>query len=84
MDFGYDDDSKAFADSARALFADYCSDDALRAHDAGEEPFMRGLWTQCVATGLHGIVIDEAAGCGAGAGEAAAGAGVAAGEATPF
>lgn len=62
MDFGYDDDSKAFADSARALFADYCSDDALRAHDAGEEPFMRGLWTQCVATGLHGIVIDEAAG----------------------
>mgnify|MGYP000895556111 CR=1 FL=1 len=40
MDFGYDDDSKAFADSARALFADYCSDDALRAYVArvADEP----------------------------------------------
>lgn len=62
MDFNYTEDQQAFADSARALFADACSDDALRAHDAGSEPFMQALWRQCVDTGLHGIVIDEAHG----------------------
>jgi alkylation response protein AidB-like acyl-CoA dehydrogenase len=62
MDFHFDQDQQAFADSARALFADYCSDDALRAHDAGGAPFMQALWAQCVATGLHGIVLDESAG----------------------
>lgn len=62
MDFNYTEDQQAFADSARALFADACTDDALRAHDAGSEPFMQALWRQCVDTGLHGIVIDEAHG----------------------
>jgi alkylation response protein AidB-like acyl-CoA dehydrogenase len=62
MDFNYTEDQQAFADSARALFADACSDEALRAHDAGDEPFMQALWRQCIATGLHGIVIDEAHG----------------------
>lgn len=62
MDFNFNEEQQAFAESARALFADRCGDDALRAHDAGGEPFMRGLWTECVRTGLHGIVIDEADG----------------------
>lgn len=62
MDFAYTEDQQAFADSARALFADACTDEALRAHDAGSEPFMQALWRQCVDTGLHGIVIDEAHG----------------------
>lgn len=60
MDFNYTEDQQAFADSARALFADACTDDALRAHDAGSEPFMQALWRQCVDTGLHGMIIDEA------------------------
>ena len=55
MDFNYTEDQQAFADSARALFADACSDEALRAHDAGDEPFMQALWRQCIATGLHGM-----------------------------
>lgn len=62
MDFRFDEDQQAFADSAKVLFADYCGDDALRAHDAGNAPFMQRLWAQCVATGLDGIVLDEAAG----------------------
>jgi alkylation response protein AidB-like acyl-CoA dehydrogenase len=62
MDFHLNEDQQAFADSARALFADFCSDDALREHDAGNAPFMQALWAQCVATGLHAIVLDEAAG----------------------
>lgn len=62
MDFHLNEDQQAFADSARSLFTDYCSDDALRAHDAGAAPYMQALWAQCVATGLHSIVVDEAAG----------------------
>ena len=62
MDFNLNDDQRAFADSARAVFADHCGDDALRAHDEGSEPFMRELWAECVRNGLHGIVIAEADG----------------------
>lgn len=62
MDFKLNEDQQAFADSARALFADFCTDEALRRHDAGSEPFMRALWQQCLANGLHGIVIEEAGG----------------------
>jgi alkylation response protein AidB-like acyl-CoA dehydrogenase len=70
MDFHLNEDQQAFAESARALFADYCTDAALRAHDAGTAPFMQALWAQCVATGLHAIVVDEAAdGLGQGATE---------------
>lgn len=59
MDFGRTEDQQAFADSARALFADYCGDEALRAHDSGSEPFMRALWAQCRATGMHAVVVGE-------------------------
>jgi alkylation response protein AidB-like acyl-CoA dehydrogenase len=62
MDFNLNEDQKAFADTARALFADHCGDDALRAHDEGSEPFMRALWEECVRTGLQAIVIPEADG----------------------
>lgn len=73
MDFAYTQDQQAFADSARALFADYCSDDALRAHDSGSEPFMRALWAQCTATGMHAVLVGEDhGGLGQGATELAA------------
>ena len=62
MDFNLNADQQAFADSARALFADFCSDEQLRAHDSGSEPFMRELWSQCIANGLHGVLIGEAQG----------------------
>lgn len=62
MDFKLSEDQQAFADSARALFADYCSDDQLRAHDTGSEPFMVDLWQQCIANGLQGVLIGEAEG----------------------
>lgn len=62
MDFNLNADQQAFADSARALFADFCSDEQLRAHDGGSEPFMRALWPQCIANGLHGVLIGEAQG----------------------
>ena len=59
MDFNFNEDQQAFADSAQALFADYCSDDSLRAHDTGSAPFMETLWQQCVANGLHSIILPE-------------------------
>ncbi len=62
MDFKPNEEQQAFAETAQALFADYCSDEQLRAHDASDAPFMQALWTQCVAGGLHTVVVDEADG----------------------
>jgi alkylation response protein AidB-like acyl-CoA dehydrogenase len=59
MDFNFNEDQQAFADSAQALFADYCNDDSLRAHDAGSAPYMEQLWQQCVANGLHSVILPE-------------------------
>ncbi|MEI8155254.1 MAG: acyl-CoA dehydrogenase family protein [Burkholderiales bacterium] len=62
MDFQLNEDQRAFAETAHQLFTDFCGDDALRAHDASDQPFMRALWEQCVATGLHSILVPEADG----------------------
>ncbi|MEG2975053.1 MAG: acyl-CoA dehydrogenase family protein [Comamonas sp.] len=62
MDFQLTEDQRAFADMAQSLFADYCTDDKLREHDASGQPFMQDLWQQCVASGLNTILVPEAAG----------------------
>ncbi len=62
MDFQLTEDQRAFADMAQSLFADYCTDDKLREHDSSGQPFMQELWQQCVAAGLHSILVPEAAG----------------------
>jgi alkylation response protein AidB-like acyl-CoA dehydrogenase len=59
MDFQFSEDQRAFADTAAALFADYCGDDQLRAHDQSGQPFMQDLWKQCVASGLHAMLVPE-------------------------
>ena len=53
MNFELTDDQQAFADMAAGLFADYCGDEQLRAHDSGQAPFMQDLWKQCIAAGLQ-------------------------------
>lgn len=62
MNFDLSDDQRAFADMAQGLFADFCSDDQLRAHDASQAPFMQDLWQQCVEAGLNTVLIPEAQG----------------------
>ncbi len=62
MNFDLSEDQRAFADMAQGLFADFCSDDQLREHDASSEPFMRALWQQCVAAGLNTVMVPEAQG----------------------
>lgn len=62
MDFQLTEDQRAFAETAQQLFADYCGDEALRTHDASGQPFMQALWAQCVATGLHNMLLPEAHG----------------------
>jgi len=62
MNFEPSEDARAFADTAQALFADYCGDEQLRSFDAGGAPYMEDLWRQCVAAGLHTIVVPEAEG----------------------
>ncbi|RJG19017.1 acyl-CoA dehydrogenase family protein [Massilia cavernae] len=59
MDFQLTEDQRAFADIAQALFADFCNDEQLRAFDASGLPFMQDLWQQCVAGGLHAILVPE-------------------------
>ena len=60
MNFDLTDDQRAFADMAAGLFADYCSDEQLRAHDAaGSAPFFKELWQQCVNAGLNSILVPE-------------------------
>jgi alkylation response protein AidB-like acyl-CoA dehydrogenase len=60
MNFDLTDDQRAFADMAAGLFADYCSDEQLRDHDAaGTAPFFTELWQQCVAAGLNSILVPE-------------------------
>ena len=62
MDFQLSEDQRAFADMAQGLFADFCNDEQLRAHDVSGAPYMRELWQQCVAAGLHSILLPEAQG----------------------
>lgn len=62
MDFQLTEEQRAFADMAQSLFADYCGDEQMRAHDISDQPYMQALWQQCVAAGLHSILIPEADG----------------------
>ncbi|CAD5377683.1 Acyl-CoA dehydrogenase [Pseudomonas sp. OF001] len=59
MDFELNEEQRAIAEMAGSLFADYCTDDRLRAFDGSGEPFMGGLWKSCVETGLHALAIPE-------------------------
>lgn len=59
MNFDLTEDQRAFADMAQGLFADFCSDDQLRDHDASSAPYMQDLWQQCVAAGLNTVVVPE-------------------------
>lgn len=62
MDFRLSEEQQAFADSAAALFADHCSDEALRAHDTGTAPYRQALWRACIELGLHSVLVPEAEG----------------------
>jgi len=62
MNFQLSEDQHAFAEMAQGLFADFCSDEQLRAHDVCGAPFMADLWRQCVAAGLHTVLVPEAQG----------------------
>ena len=59
MNFQLSEDQSAFAEMASGLFADFCSDDQLREHDASGAPFMQELWQQCVASGLNTVLVPE-------------------------
>jgi alkylation response protein AidB-like acyl-CoA dehydrogenase len=62
MDFQLTDDQRSFADTADALFADFCSDEQLREHDLSDAPCHQSLWRQCVASGLQAMLLPEAQG----------------------
>ena len=62
MDFKLNEDQIAFADSAKALFADFCAPEQQVAYEAGQAGYMQALWQQCVDNGLTAITLPEAAG----------------------
>lgn len=62
MDFQFNEDQRAIADMAGALFSDLCTDERLRAADSRGEGFFADLWEKCVETGLHALSIPEDAG----------------------
>jgi len=62
VNFLLTEEQTAFAEMASGLFADFCSDDQLRAHDKSDAPYMQALWQQCLASGLHTILIPESKG----------------------
>lgn len=62
MDFNLNEDQIAFADSAKALFADFCSPEQQVAYEAADAGYMQALWQQCVDNGLTAIILPEAAG----------------------
>jgi alkylation response protein AidB-like acyl-CoA dehydrogenase len=62
MDFKLNEDQLAFADSAKALFADFCVPEQQVAYEAGTAGYMQNLWQQCVDNGLSSIILGEAAG----------------------
>ena len=62
MDFNLNEDQIAFADSAKALFADFCAPEQQAAYEATDAGYMQNLWQQCVDNGLTAIILPEAAG----------------------
>jgi len=62
MNFELTEEQAAIADMADGLFSGYCTDVRLGGFDAGDAPFMRGLWEECVNVGLHALTLPEAYG----------------------
>lgn len=62
MDFNLNDDQLAIRDVVDRIFADLCSDDAIRAAYSHTVPFQRDLWQQLADAGVLGASLPETAG----------------------
>jgi alkylation response protein AidB-like acyl-CoA dehydrogenase len=62
MDFSLNEDQVAIGEMATRLFSDHCDDAHLVAFDKSGAPYDDALWTKVVETGLHGLLVPEAAG----------------------
>ncbi len=59
MDFSISEEQQAIVDAAERVFADLCSDDALKALYESEAPMHGELWRQLADSGMLGLVVDE-------------------------
>ena len=59
MDFSITEEQQAIVDAAERVFADLCSDDAVKDINAGERPLHTELWQQLAESGMLGLVVDE-------------------------
>lgn len=62
MEFSLSEDQRAIADLAAGVFADFCSDEALRQHAESGAPMQAELWNTLVASGLHALALPESLG----------------------
>lgn len=64
MDFTLDDEQTAIVELAGTILADRCSPEALRAHEASGEPYLRDAWVELAKADLLGLALPEAVGGG--------------------
>lgn len=62
MDFNFTEDEQSVAQLARQILSDHTTNDALKAHERGGEPFDAALWKALAQADLLGIAIPEADG----------------------
>lgn len=62
MRFAFTDEQDMFRDTVRALFADRCPPDAVRASWANDDGRVPGLWAALAEMGVLGVLAPEAAG----------------------
>lgn len=67
MDFSFSEEQDAVKELAAQILDGQLGNDALKAFDAGDEPFDRGTWAEFAKAGLLGIALPESVG-GAGLG----------------
>jgi alkylation response protein AidB-like acyl-CoA dehydrogenase len=62
VDFNFTEDEQSVAQLARQILSDHTTNDALKAHERGGEPFDAALWKALAQADLLGIAIPEADG----------------------
>ena len=62
MDFSFTEEQQEIANAAERVFADLCSDDAIKEIGAADTPLHADLWAQLAESGMLALVVDESHG----------------------
>lgn len=62
MEFGLSEEQMAIRELAASLFADFCSDEQLRAFDKPDASYDEALWRKLLETGLLSLALPQSVG----------------------